>query len=94
MTMYNLSDAGEDLPTRDFVRADAAADGVFIETREWDGKLRYYRTTTALLTPAEAERLAFAIAVAAKHAGGYRQVNEPGLIESGDEHIHTPSLSS
>ena len=63
---------GEALPTRDSVRAEAADDGVCIETREWDRVLRSYRTATALLTAAEAERLALSIAVAAKRTGeGY-----------------------
>ncbi|WP_154647631.1 hypothetical protein [Luminiphilus syltensis] len=69
MTTYQPSDANDALPTRDFVRAEAAAKGVCIETREWDQALRSYRTATALLTPAEAERLAFSIAAAVKHAG-------------------------
>lgn len=59
----------EALPTRDFVRAEAAGDGVCIETREWDGALRSYRTATALLTAAEAERLAFSIAAASRRPG-------------------------
>jgi hypothetical protein len=59
----------ETLPTRDFVRAEASEHGVCIETCEWDGALRSYRTATAFLTLAEAERLVFSIAAAAKNKG-------------------------
>jgi len=69
MTAHQVSDVSDVPPTRDFVCVDVAGSGVCIETNEWDRNLVAYRTATALLTRAEAERLAHAVMFAARDGG-------------------------
>ncbi|EED30553.1 hypothetical protein NOR53_634 [gamma proteobacterium NOR5-3] len=61
-TYRSTSDA---CPSRDFAEATRADGGVYVESQEWDSALRAYRSTTVLLSSAEATQLAFDLIKAA-----------------------------